>query len=205
MNVSEAIFKRRSIRRFSPQPVDKEVLYELVQAARMAPAAANIQPLQYMIVHQKQLLDPVFDCTLWAGYLEDYAPKPGFRPMAYIVVLVNEDIKKAGNDNDAGAAVQNILLTAVEKGLGSCWIGSVNRKKMRKLLGVPENCKIHTVIALGYPLEDPVWEEMEDSHKYYLDEERRLHVPKRRMCDVIVPVEPNFEDVEAQANPEDFE
>ena len=54
MNVTEAIFKRRSIRRFSPQPVDKEVLYELVQAARMAPAAANIQPLQYMIVHQKQ-------------------------------------------------------------------------------------------------------------------------------------------------------
>ena len=100
MNVSEAIFKRRSIRRFSPQPVDKEVLYELVQAARMAPAAANIQPLQYMIVHQKQLLDPVFDCTLWAGYLEDYAPKQGFRPTAYIVVLVNEDIKKAGNDND---------------------------------------------------------------------------------------------------------
>ena len=46
MNVTEAIFKRRSIRRFSPQPVDKEVLYELVQAARMAPAAANIQPLQ---------------------------------------------------------------------------------------------------------------------------------------------------------------
>ena len=185
--------------------VTEAILYELVKAARMAPAAANIQPLQYMIVHQKQLLDPVFDCTLWAGYLDNYAPKPGFRPAAYIVVLINEDIKKAGNDNDAGAACQNIMLTAVEKGLGSCWIGSVNRKKLSKLLGVPENCKIHTVIALGYPAEDPVWEEMEDSHKYYLDEERRLHVPKRRMCDVIVPIEPNFEEVEAKANPEDFE
>ena len=96
------------------------------------------------------------------------------------------------------------MLTAVEKGLGSCWIGSVNRKKMSKLLGVPENCKIHTVIALGYPAEDPVWEEMEDSHKYYLDEERRLHVPKRRMSDIIVPVVPNLEE-EAKSNPEDFE
>ena len=205
MNVSEAIYKRRSIRRFSQQPVEKEVLYDLVKAARMAPAAANIQPLQYMIVHQKQLLDPVFDCTLWAGYLDNYAPKKGFRPMAYIVVLVNEEIKKAGNDNDAGAACQNIMLTAVEKGLGSCWIGSVHRKKLSKLIGVPENCKIHTVIALGYPAEDPVWEEMEDSHKYYLDEEHRLHVPKRRMSDIIIPVEPNLEDVEAEAKAEDFE
>jgi nitroreductase len=162
MNVTEAIFKRRSIRRFSPQPVDKEVLYELVQAARMAPAAANIQPLQYMIVHQKQLLDPVFDCTLWAGYLEDYAPKPGFRPMAYIVVLVNEDIKKAGNDNDAGAAVQNILLTAVEKGLGSCWIhreyemfGTAEGKEMMQSWGLPEGLVGIAALALGYPNASP--------------------------------------------------
>lgn len=196
MNVTEAIFKRRSIRRFSPQPVEKDVLYELIKAARMAPAAANIQPLQYMIVHQKQLLDPVFDCTRWAGYLENYAPRKGFRPTAYIVVLINEQIKKEGNDNDAGAAVQNIMLTAVEKGLGSCWIGSVDRKKLSKLLGVPEHCRIHTVVALGYPAEDPISEDMEDSIRYYLDEEHRLHVPKRRLGDLIVPIQPNLEAIE---------
>lgn len=196
MNVTEAIYKRRSIRRFSPQPVEKDVLYELIKAARMAPAAANIQPLQYMIVHQKQLLDPVFDCTRWAGYLENYAPRKGFRPTAYIVVLINEQIKKEGNDNDAGAAVQNIMLTAVEKGLGSCWIGSVDRKKLSNLLGVPEHCRIHTVVALGYPAEDPISEDMEDSIRYYLDEEHRLHVPKRRLGDLIVPIQPNLDAIE---------
>lgn len=193
MNVSEAIYKRRSIRRFSPQPIDKDVLYELVMAARVAPQAANIQPLQYMIVHQKQLLEPVFECTRWAGYLENYAPRPGFRPTAYIVVLVNEELKKAGNDTDAGAAVENMLLMAVEKGLGSCWIGSVDREKLSALLGVPEACKIHSVIALGYAAEDPVWEDKEgDSIRYYLDEEHRLHVPKRRMNEIIVPIKPNL-------------
>lgn len=194
MNVSEAIDKRRSIRRFSPQPIEKNMLYELVMGARLAPQAANIQPLQYMIVHQKQLLEPVFECTRWAGYLEDYAPKPGFRPTAYIVVLINEDLKKNGNDTDAGAAVENMLLLAVEKGLGSCWIGSVDRERLAKLLGVPENCKIHSVIALGYPAENPVWEDKEDdSIRYYLDEEHRLHVPKRRMSELIVPIQPNLE------------
>lgn len=197
MKVSEAIEKRRSIRKFSQQPVEKDVLYELVKAARLAPSAANIQPLQYMIVHQKQLLDPVFACTKWAGYLEDYAPKKGFRPTAYIVVLVDESIKKEGNDNDAGAAVQNILLTAVENGLGSCWIGSVDRKTLAQLLGVPENRRIHSVIALGYPAEDPVWEDQKEaSIRYYLDQEERLHVPKRHMKDVIVPIQPNLPDAE---------
>ena len=194
MNVLEAIEKRRSIRRFSPQPIEKNMLYELVMGARLAPQAANIQPLQYMIVHQKQLLEPVFACTRWAGYLKDYAPKPGFRPTAYIVVLINEDLKKNGNDTDAGAAIENMLLLAVEKGLGSCWIGSLDRKQLTKLLGVPEACKIHSLIALGYTAENPVWEEKEgDSIQYYLDEEHRLHVPKRRMNEIIVPIQPNLE------------
>ena len=93
MDLMEAIYRRRSIRRFSPQPVEKDKLYEMVKAARMAPQASNIQPLQYMIVHQKELLEPVFACTRWAGYLEHYAPVPSYRPTAYIVVLLNEEIK----------------------------------------------------------------------------------------------------------------
>ena len=170
------------------------MLYELVMGARLAPQAANIQPLQYMIVHQKQLLEPVFACTRWAGYLEGYAPKPGFRPTAYIIVLINEELKKNGNDTDAGAAIENMLLLAVEKGLGSCWIGSLDREQLTKLLGVPETCRIHSLIALGYPAENPVWEEKEgDSIQYYLDEERRLHVPKRRMNEIILPIQPNLE------------
>jgi len=197
MEVREAIEKRRSIRRFSPQPIELDWLYELVKAARLAPQASNVQPMRYMIVHQKQLLGKMFACTKWAGYLEDYAPPKGLRPTAYIVVLIDESLKKGMNDTDAGAAVQNILLRAVDLGLGSCWIGSVDRKKVTQLLGIPEGLKIHSVVALGHPAEDPVWEEKEgDSIKYYLDQDHRLHVPKRRMGEILLTIRPDLTAVE---------
>ena len=187
MDVQEAISRRRSIRRFSQEPVEETVLYELIGSARLAPSASNLQPLQYMPVWQPELLDAVFDCTKWAGYLPDYAPKAGRKPMAYIIILVNEEIRKQGADTDAGAAVQNILLAAVEKGLGTCWIGSVDRPQITELLGIPENCRIHSLVALGYPAESPVWEDQSsDSIQYYLDETGRIHVPKRNFDDIII-------------------
>lgn len=199
MEVREAIERRRSIRRFSPKPIDLDWLYELVQAARLAPQASNVQPMRYMIVHQEQLLGKMFACTRWAGYLENYAPPKGMRPTAYIVVLVDESLKKGMNDTDAGAAVENILLRATELGLGSCWIGSVNREKVAKLLGVPEGFRIHSLVALGHPAEEPVWEEKEgDSIRYYLDEEGRLHVPKRRMSEILLTIEPDLSAVEEE-------
>lgn len=193
MQVSDAIGKRRSVRHFSPQPVEKNALYELVQAARLAPQAANIQPVKYMIVHQKELLGPVFSCLKWAGYLKNYAPAEGQRPTAYIVILIDTSLKKEA-DTDAGAAVENLLLTATDKGLGSCWLGAVDRARLSQYLGVPESMKIHSVVALGYPAEDPVWEEKnDDSIRYYLDENGRLHVPKRRMGELLVTMKPNLE------------
>ena len=197
MEVKEAIEKRRSIRRFSPQPIELDWLYELVQAARLAPQASNVQPLKYMIVHQKQLLPKMFACTKWAGDLEDYAPPKGLRPTAYIVVLIDESLKKGNSDTDAGAAVQNLLLRAVDFGLGSCWIGSVNREKVTKLLGIPEGFRIHSVVALGHPAEEPVWEEKDgESIKYYLDQDKRLHVPKRRMGEILMTIQPDLSAVE---------
>ena len=191
MDVREAILKRRSIRRFLPIPVSKDQIQQLIEAARLAPQAANVQPVRYMIVHQEELLPKVFECTKWAGYLENYTPEEGFRPTVYILLLIDESLKKGYNDTDAGAAAENLILSAVEMGLGTCWLGAIDRERLRKLLGVPEGLSIHTMIALGYPAEDPVWEDKEgESIKYYLDEEKRIHVPKRRMGEIIIPITP---------------
>ena len=74
-------------------------------------------------------------------------------------------------------------------------LGAVDRVRLRKILGVPDNMDIHSVIALGYPAEDPVWEEKDsDSIKYYLDESGRLHVPKRRMNEILVTIHPDLSD-----------
>ncbi|MEW5947183.1 MAG: nitroreductase family protein, partial [bacterium] len=154
MNVREAVHRRRSIRRFLRKPVPRELLERFADAARMAPSANNLQPWEFVIVDDPGTVAEIFPCLLWAGYIAPAGDPPeGERPAAYIVVLLNGRVRSAGGEHDAGAAVQNVLLTAVEEGVGSCWVGSVNRTKAAEILGIPEHCRIDSVIALGYPAE----------------------------------------------------
>ncbi|MGE5652873.1 MAG: nitroreductase family protein [Bacillota bacterium] len=186
MNVYDAIRKRRTIRKFTQQPIDVETLTKLVDAARLAPQGANLQPVKYLVVNEAQLLNSIFAATKWAAYIHPHGtPGEGERPTAYVVVLVDTEIKKAGYDIDAGAAVENMLLAAVEEGLGSAWLGAIDRDQIRSLLAIPERYIIHTLVALGYPGEDPTIEDAGELIKYYKDEQGRLHVPKRRLQDLL--------------------
>jgi len=98
MNVYNTILKRRSIRRFKQKPITITVLKKLVDAARYAPSAANLQPLEFIIVNKKKLVDEIFPLTFWAGYLGDKgAPEEGRRPVAYIAALVNSKKCKKPN------------------------------------------------------------------------------------------------------------
>jgi nitroreductase len=89
---------------------------------------------------------------------------------------------------DAAAAIENIILTAWSKGIGSCWLGAIQRDNIRKILAVPENFQIDSVIALGYPDEKPVMEDAKNDSdeglKYYLDDNDKLHVPKRPLTKI---------------------
>jgi len=186
MNVYEAILARRTVRKFKQEPIPLETLQKLVNAARLAPQGANLQPIKYLVVNKPELLDPVFATTKWAAYIAPHGtPKEGERPTAYVVILADKQVRASGYDNDAAAAVENLLLAAVGEGLGSCWIGSVDRDKLRSLLNIPERYVIHTIVALGYPAEFPVVVEATDSIKYYKDEAGTLHVPKRKLAEVV--------------------
>jgi nitroreductase len=105
--------------------------------------------------------------------------------MAYIVTLVNTAVRKKGFEYDAGAAMENMILAAWEEGLGSCWIISVEKEKIAKILSIPEAYKIDSVLALGYPAENPVIEELKDSVRYWKNEKGVLHVPKRNLKDIL--------------------
>lgn len=176
------IRSRRSIRRFGQRPIDRKILLELVDVARYAPSAANQQPIEYIIIDEPGLRDALFDCLAWAAHIRPRRdPAPQHRPTAYITVL-RHTARELGNlgPADAAAAIQTILLAAWSLGIGSCWLGSVNRQKARDLLGVPASHKIDSVIALGYPAETPVAQTTRDEATvYYLDEADVLHVPKR--------------------------
>jgi nitroreductase len=128
MDVSEAIYKRRTIRRFQDRPVPYDVLEKCVEAGRLAPSGRNHQLCEYIIVDDKQLLPSVFDNVSVWGKLE--APKEGVdlrrAPRAYIIILINriwETEKRRPRritTYDVGFAAENLILVALEQGLGAC-------------------------------------------------------------------------------------
>jgi len=186
MSLYELMLSRRSIRQFKPDPVSRDILEKLVNSARVAPSGANLQPLEFVVVDDEELRRKLFPCLRWAAYIAPEGnPKPGCEPTAYVVILVNVDVRKSGFERDVGAAVENMILAAWEERLGSCWIANADTNRIQKMLKIPGNYKVDSVLALGYPDEEPITEEMEDSVKYWKDSKGRLHVPKRRLDDVL--------------------
>ena len=186
--LKDLIFKNRSYRRFHQDgKVEVETLQELVDLARLSPSARNAQPLKYFLSNSPELNDKIFPHLSWAGYLKDWAgPEKGEQPAAYIIVLNDTEIS-ANYFCDDGIATQSILLGAVEKGLGGCIIGSLNRLQLQRELRLSDNLKIVHIIALGKPKEEVTIEEMKEGDiKYWRDVQQVHHVPKRDLKDIIV-------------------
>lgn len=190
MDFEEIVFKRRTIRRFKKEPIALETLKKLIDLARVAPMARNVQALEFIIVHNPEIRKKLFPLVNWARSLpeDQRTPEKGREPTAYIIVLVNTKIKNAYVDFDVGAAVENILLGALNYGIGSCWMGSINAENIRKLLQIPEYYNIKHVISLGYSDEESVMEPYKDSFNYWKDEDGKMHVPKRELNDIIFKI-----------------
>ena len=189
--LADLILKNRSYRRFHQDvPVSLDILRELVGLARLSASARNLQPLRYILCAAPETSAAIFDTLAWAGYLKDWpGPVEGERPAAYIVVLHDTTLGgQAFIGVDHGLAVQNILLGAVERGLGGCIIASVQRERLRQILAIPERYEILVVLALGKPKEAVVIEPVgpDGDIKYWRDAEGVHHVPKRSLDELIV-------------------
>ncbi len=186
MSIYNVALTRRSIRRFKRKKVAFKILEKLVNAARLAPSAANLQPCEFITIDKKEIVDKIFPTLRWAGYIKPEGnPPPGKEPAAYIAVLVNARKKPLYAEADVAAAVENILLVAAELGLGSCWIGAIDRAKIKAILEVPQYCEVKYVVALGYPDEQPQIERLGKSVKYWKDSKGLLHVPKRSLKEIL--------------------
>jgi len=185
-NVYDVIAGRRTIRRFKPEPVARELLERLVDVGRLAPSAANMQPLEFVVVDATGPRAEIFPCLKWAAYIAPEGnPKPGEEPAAYIVTLANTKVREKMFEYDVGAAMENMILAALAEGVGSCWLLSIERDRLGQVLGVPGDYRVDSVLALGYPAEEPAAEVMGESCRYWKDAEGRLHVPKRALDKVI--------------------
>ncbi|MFH1073859.1 MAG: nitroreductase family protein [Candidatus Firestonebacteria bacterium] len=180
MSTYKTILQRRTIRKFKQESVPDLLLEKLVNAARVSPTGGNKQPFEYIAVKNADLREKLFKFLRWAAYITpEGIPKENEKPAAYIVIIRNNSIGSATSGADLGAAAMSILLTAWEDGLGCCWIGSCDKKNIKKLLGVPDGREVECVIALGFRAEAPVMEENDNDVKYYKDTNGVLHVPKK--------------------------
>lgn len=187
MDVKTALLQRRTIRKFTQEPLSKQDLLDLVEYARIAAYPANLQPLKFAIISEKELCAKVFENTKWAGYLPDGTPKENERPTAFIAVLGDTEIKNSF-EVEAGAAVTSMMLGALDKGIASCWIGALNKKNIMKELHLDEEkYSLLYVLALGYPAqESQVCDMCDNNVKYFIDENNKLNVPKRSMDEILL-------------------
>lgn len=187
MEFKELLKSRRTIRKFKQLPLNMKQLTEYINAARLAPSAANRQPLKYVAVTEHKMTNAVFFTLKWAGYLKGaYDPKESERPTGYIVICTDGKISDSNCDTDVGAAAENIILSALADGVGSCWLASVDRPQLAQILNLDENFAIAAVIALGYPAESPQETELLDGDVKYFVENDVLKVPKRSLEEVII-------------------
>ncbi len=186
MQVYETIIKRRSIRRYKQKPIPIEILKKLVNAARLAPSAANLQPFKYVVVYDKKLCNQIFKTIKWASYLKpSWSPREGERPTAYIVIL-NTQRDNPYYMRDMGLAAENIILSAEEEGIGCCILYNIDRDAIRDILNIPVEYQIDSMISLGYKGEEVILEENSEKVEYWRDENDILHVPKKPLEEILV-------------------
>jgi nitroreductase len=192
MDVYEAAVKRRAIRRFQDRPVSYDILEKCVDAGRLAPSGRNHQVCEYIIIDDARVLPGVFDNIGGSAKLppEKGGPLPANTPKAYIIILINKGWEAdAGRRRvslyDVGMAAENIMLVALEQGIGACPILMFNENGLRKVLNIPDGYDIALVIAMGYPDESPQVEVATDSVTGWVDDQGVRHVPKRKLADIV--------------------
>lgn len=141
---------RRSIRTFTSQPVEREKLDYILQCALMSPSGKRLNPWEFVVVTDVNVLRPLAECKTYGSQMFNTA-------MAGIVVALDASITDTWQA-DGAIAAEHMLLAAEEQGLGACWCHIYGRAEsenmVRRLTNIPDNYSVLCVIALGYKNEE---------------------------------------------------
>ncbi len=166
MELQEVLLKRRSVRRFRSDIIDREVIERLLHAAMSGPSACNKTPWEFYVVETQGKIAELRKTTSFSKIEA---------PLA-IVVAGNTERFMSGIFRefwvqDTSSATENILLCATDLGLGACWCGvyPVERsvKRVREVLGVGEDIVPLNIVWLGYPDEEPEARDQYDADKVH--------------------------------------
>jgi nitroreductase len=167
MDAIDAILTRRSIRRYSDEPLPDIAIYELLRAAMAAPSAGNEQPWHFIIIKSIDILDRITQIHPYSQMLKE--------ARAAVLVCGDPMLEKHKGFwvQDCSAATENLLIAARAKELGAVWLGVFPRDDrvngLRKLLDIPEEVIPFALIALGYPAEEKRREDRYNVDRIHLE------------------------------------
>lgn len=160
MNFLELVKKRKSVRKYLPEAVPREVLLRCLEAARLSPSACNSQPWRFIVVEDIEQKNRLSEAAFSGIYsMNAFAGKA---PVLVVVVSERSSFAAALGSCfrgtrysliDIGIAGEHFILQAAEEGLGTCWLGWFNEKKVKRSLGLPGSTKIDIILSVGYPVE----------------------------------------------------
>lgn len=148
MNVMDAIKTRKSVRAYLDRPVEDAKLNIVLDAARLAPSARNLQEWRFVIVREMETRQKLVQFSGNQAFI-------GEAPVVIVACAETDGhVMKCGQlcyPIDVAIALDHMTLAAVELGLGTCWIGHFDERKVKELLGIPEKIRVVELMPLGYP------------------------------------------------------
>lgn len=155
MDFYEVIKKRKSVRAYKKDPIPDEVLNRIMETARIAPSAKNIQPWKFIIVKDPKVIDELVPACNNQRFI-------GEAPIVICAVgLEKLDWGRMGGywsslPVDVTIALEHLILAAANEGLGTCWIGAYKEAEVKKVLKIPDGVKVIALTPLGYPNQEPM-------------------------------------------------
>ena len=154
MDILEIIKNRRSIRSFQNKKISEDIVDKVIEALIWAPSAGNLQSRKFYFIFNQEIKEKLVE-----------AASQDFISEAPLVIVGCADEKTSSKYGERGknlysicdvsAGIQNMMLLAQEKGLGTCWVGAFDEKKVSKILNLPGDLKPIVIIPVGYPAEKP--------------------------------------------------
>lgn len=145
--------KRYAARTFEEREVEKEKIFQVLEAGRNAPSAVNFQPWHFIVI-----TDPNMKNAIAESY-----PRKWFQESPVIIVACGDHSKswkrKDGKDHcdiDLAIAIDHMTLAATELGLGTCWVCAFDAKRCHEILDLPDHLEVIALLPMGYPAEESI-------------------------------------------------
>ena len=150
MEFDDVIRQRTSIRAYEPIPVDDSLIQNILENARLAPSWMNRQCWHFVIITDTMIIQEIAKTGIINRWLKQ----------APVIIIACADPHRSGENNeipyyavDTAIAMQHLILSATNVGLGTCWIGSFDERRIKTLLEIPPRIRIIALTPLGYPKE----------------------------------------------------